>query len=163
MPGFRARLRNYVFCIMCFERMYCVLHALRRHQGTMSDDGGSYKFTVCIAFSTHTGSILKVISVREAYVRLTWGHFWGLVAQWRFWSKLMLGASLQSIAKTKVFAIRDVWGCYKLNVSIGFYMHWGDIRVPWLMARDATNSTYALCFTCIEVTSGYHDWCRGML
>ena len=44
-----------------------------------------------------------------------------------------------------------------------FCTQWGDIRVPWLMSRKARNSTYILCFTCVEAISGCHGWCQGMV
>ena len=39
------------------QRTYCVLHALRRNQGTMIDAEGFYEFNVCVAFCTHRGDI----------------------------------------------------------------------------------------------------------
>ena len=54
-------------------------------------------------------------------------------------------------------------GWYKFNVCIVLYIHWGDTRVPQVMPRDGTNSTFVLWFARIEATSGYHKWCRGMV
>ena len=59
--------------------------------------------------------------------------------------------------------IIDADGCYDLKFCILFCTYRGDIRVPLCMPMDATNSTSALCFTCIEAISGYHYACRVML
>ena len=52
---------------------------------------------------------------------------------------------------------------YKLNVCIVFYTHWGDMNVAKARPGDGLNSSFVHCFTCVEATSGYRKWCRGML
>ena len=37
------------------QRVYCVLHALRRHRGDGIDAKGRYEFKVCIVFYMHRG------------------------------------------------------------------------------------------------------------
>jgi len=41
-------------------------------------------------------------------------------------------------------------------------MHSGDIRVSEWMSRDDINSTFVVCFTRLEATSGYPNACRGI-
>ena len=57
----------------------------------------------------------------------------------------------------------DAEGGYKLNVCIVFYTHWGDVRVAKVRPGDGMNASFVLRFTCVEATSGYHKWCRGMI
>ena len=39
------------------QRLYCVLHASRRHEATRIDAEGFHKFNVCIVFYRHRGDI----------------------------------------------------------------------------------------------------------
>jgi hypothetical protein len=152
------------------QRLYCVLHALRRYQGTMIDAEGCYKFNVCIVFYTRWGDIRVPWSMPRDVINSTFVLRCTRVeaiSGYRDWCRGML--QIQLLCCT-LHALRryqgtmiDSEGCYKLNVCIVFCTRWGDIRVPWLMPRDAMNSTVVLRFTRIEAISGNHDWCRGML
>ena len=59
---------------MQIQRLYCVLHALRRHQGTISDAEGWDQLNVCMVFYMHLGGHKRLCRFVQAYVTI-WDHF----------------------------------------------------------------------------------------
>ena len=53
MSGYHYGCRE----ILRIQRLYCVLHASRRYQGTIMNGEGRYELNVCIVFCTHRGDI----------------------------------------------------------------------------------------------------------
>ena len=150
--------------------LYSVLHALRRHQGTVIDAEAYYNFNVCIVFYTPWGyirvpwlmprdAINSTVVLRFACLEATSGY--------RDWCRGMLLTQrlycVLHVLRQHQGTVIDAEGCYQFNVCVVFYTHWGDIRVLWLMPRDGISSTFVLCFTLIDVTSGHRGWCRGMV
>jgi hypothetical protein len=120
------------------QRLYCVLHASRRYQGTIMDAKRCYEFSFCIEFYTH-----------RADIRVP------------FWMPRDATNSTFVLCFTRIEAISGYHyrcrGMLRIQICILFYTHRGDIRVPLQMPRDAMNSAFVLCFTLIEAISGYHD------
>ena len=59
---------------MQIQRLYRVLHALRRHQGTISDAEGWDQLNVCMVFYMHLGGHKRLCRFVQAYVTI-WDHF----------------------------------------------------------------------------------------
>ena len=59
--------------------------------------------------------------------------------------------------------ISEAEGLSQLNFRIGFYTPLSDLRVPEVRPRDCLNSIFALCFTRLWATPGYHKWGRGIV
>ena len=154
---------------MCWtQRLYCVLHALRRHQGTMIDAGGCYTLNICILFYPRWGDIrvvwLMPWDAIKSVFALCFTHAEAM-SGYHDWcrGKLLiqrLYCVLHALRRYQGTMI-DAGGYYKLSVCIVFYTRWGDTGVPFLMPRDAMNLVFVLCLTRIEAASRYHDWCWG--
>ena len=174
--GCHDRCREMVW----IQRLYRVLHALRRHLATTIDAKGWYKFTFA--------SCVTCIEVTSGHHDFCWGMVWipclyGVLhasrrrqGTWLIFVVEYLGmvrnqclCCVSHALRRHQGSISDSEGWCQLNVCIVCYMCWGDMRVPWFMPRDCINSTFVWCFTCIEVTSGYDKsliiikWCPGIV
>ena len=119
----------------CYKFNVCIVfYTLRGDmRGTRMDAKACYEFSVPIVFYTPRGDMRGAGWMPRAAANSTFALF--------------LKASRRHQGTTM-----HAKGCYELNVCIVFYTLRGDMRVPGWIPRDATNSTFALCFTGIEAT-----------